>query len=590
MDESSPDPRVGAVLDGRYRVTQRLAEGAMGVVYRGERIQLGRTVAIKFLRAPFATEPEFLTRFEREARAMSRLSHPHCVSVIDFGVADVPYVVMEFVTGQSLDDVLDRGPVPAERAVAIVRQVLAALAHAHGQDIVHRDIKAANVMLTEATGFGDHVKLLDFGLAKLRDRPSDVSSAHIVVGTPSYMAPEQSLARPADARSDVYSTGILLFELLAGEKPFRADQTVDLLRMHRDEPVPAIAEVCPDAVVAPGLEAVVVKALAKDPDARYQSAIEFAAALDGVTAVGAAQGDDDALPYARTQAMDAEPPPRKAGRRGLGVLVGLALLGGAGALYARIAPDSAEPPPMTRNGDRPAVITAADETPTMVLEADDLADQRDAGGVDGGPRDAALGDAAIADADFLLDDDDAGEESLPPEERDEPVPAVAEEAGEPAVEEAPPEEEQEATMPAPRRVVRTLADVKALLAEGKKAEAIRGLRKLRTEMPRSAYVPYLLGNLYFDRMWWTDGIKSYREAIRRNRVYRKKVTLNKNLIRALGSNKTRGKAAWTFQNLIGRAALPHLRRAAKADKNRLVRLRAANLVKVLSKKRRKRRR
>jgi serine/threonine-protein kinase len=141
----------------------------MGVVYRGERLQLGRAVAIKFLHAAFAGRPEIMRRFETEARAMSRLAHPHCVSVMDYGVEEgAPYLVMDFVHGKTLRTLLDEGELTTARSLHIMRQLLAGLAHAHGQGIIHRDIKPANIMLTEATGTGDHVRILDFGLAKLR--------------------------------------------------------------------------------------------------------------------------------------------------------------------------------------------------------------------------------------------------------------------------------------------------------------------------------------------------------------------------------------------------------------------------------------
>src|SRR5690606_19634513 len=148
-----------------------------------ERLKIGRQVAIKFLHESYAQDPQFIARFERETVVMSRLAHPHCVSVIDFGVAGAPYVVMEYVAGRTLRSLVERGPVGVQRAVHITRQILAGLAHAHAQSIVHRDIKPANVMLTEATGTGDHVRILDFGLATLRGAQSaDLSHTQIVLG------------------------------------------------------------------------------------------------------------------------------------------------------------------------------------------------------------------------------------------------------------------------------------------------------------------------------------------------------------------------------------------------------------------------
>src|SRR5262249_34482497 len=213
------DSRIGAVVGGRYRLTEQIAVGGMGVVYRAERIQLGRTVAIKFLHPSFAGRGDILRRFENEARAMGRLAHPHCVSVMDFGVEDgMPYLVMDFVHGETLREILDAGGMPLPRALAIFRQILAGVAHAHGQGIIHRDLKPANVMVTEATGTGDHVRILDFGLAKLAGGTAgDTSHSNLAIGTPSYMAPEQARGGTVDARTDIYSLGVLLFELVTGE-------------------------------------------------------------------------------------------------------------------------------------------------------------------------------------------------------------------------------------------------------------------------------------------------------------------------------------------------------------------------------------
>ena len=196
----------------------------MGIVYRGERVGLERIVAIKFLHSEVAASEQFRKRFEIEARAMSRLSHPHCVSVIDFGMADVPYFVMDYVTGRPLGKLIEQGPLPTRRALHITRQLLAGLAHAHSQGIVHRDIKPDNLILDEALGTRDHLRILDFGLAKLRDFGVDLTSG-LAIGTPSYMAPEQTLSEPVDTRTDLYAVGIVLHEMLTGTKPFKADST-----------------------------------------------------------------------------------------------------------------------------------------------------------------------------------------------------------------------------------------------------------------------------------------------------------------------------------------------------------------------------
>lgn len=250
----------------------------MGVVYRGERIALGRAVAVKFLHAQYSSNADSVKRFEREAKLASRLEHPNVVSVIDFGVDSTPYIVMDFVAGMTLRELLEDGPVEPRRAVGIARQILAGLAHAHEHDVIHRDVKPPNVMLTKATAAGDHVQLLDFGLAKMRD--VDQTSASVIVGTPSYMSPEQASGGTADERSDIYSTGLVLFELLTGSKLFDADEPLALLRMHIEQPPDSLTEREPDGEFSLELEAVVRTSLAKDRDERYQTAADMLAALD----------------------------------------------------------------------------------------------------------------------------------------------------------------------------------------------------------------------------------------------------------------------------------------------------------------------
>ncbi|MBZ0236503.1 MAG: serine/threonine protein kinase, partial [Deltaproteobacteria bacterium] len=275
------DPRLGAVLDARYRVIEPLAAGGIGVVYRGERVKLGREVAIKFLHAWAAAEETFVKRFEREAMAMARLQHPNCAQVIDTGVhEDEPYVVMELVGGEALIDLLDRGSVPAARAIEIVRQILAALDHAHAQGVIHRDIKPSNIQIMTSTEFGDQVKVLDFGLAKLMESAGGGLTGHYAVGTPTYMPPEQSRGEDVDARTDLYATGLVLFELLTGGPPFVGEEPTDVIIAHQTKPPPLLSERKPEAKFSAALEAVVMRALAKAPGDRYASAAEMARALE----------------------------------------------------------------------------------------------------------------------------------------------------------------------------------------------------------------------------------------------------------------------------------------------------------------------
>ena len=289
------DPLVGATIDGRYRIKARLGQGGVGAVYEGEHTETRRPVAVKVLHAIFAGTDEFHRRFEREARAASRLTHPSCVSVIDFGRVErvepvqagakllgIPYLVMEFVRGQSLADRLERPITPTE-AVVITRGVLSALKHAHGLGIVHRDIKPANIMLVEGGGTGLLVKLLDFGLAKMAGDAGDgdgaepLTQAGMVFGTPGYLSPEQAAGKPADARSDLYALGVVLYEMVAGRRPFLRDDPIDVVRDHLQTLPPPPRSF--GAPISDALEAVILRALAKDPSGRWSSAEEMSAAL-----------------------------------------------------------------------------------------------------------------------------------------------------------------------------------------------------------------------------------------------------------------------------------------------------------------------
>jgi eukaryotic-like serine/threonine-protein kinase len=297
---SGPDPRIGTVLHDRYLILQRLAAGAMAVVYRGERLRLKRPVAIKFLQESYASSDDGMRRFEREAMVMSQLSHPNCVAVTDFGSDQgAPYLVMDFINGRSLREVQGVEPrLPAGRAVEIVRQLLAGLTHAHGHGIVHRDIKPENILLSPVEGHGEQVRILDFGLAKLQSEGTNTTG--MAIGTPSYMSPEQTIGERADEHADVYSTGIILYELLTGTKPFHAESAFDLMRLHREAAAPPLAQAAPDLRFSAALEEVVARALAKQREARFPSAGAFLTALE-------------ATPEARGVAVAAETVSRRSG-------------------------------------------------------------------------------------------------------------------------------------------------------------------------------------------------------------------------------------------------------------------------------------
>jgi serine/threonine protein kinase len=271
----------GTVLDGRYQVIEPIAEGAMGAVYRGERLKLGRAVAIKIMHHELPDELASRQRFEREAKLMALLEHPNCVSVIDFGIHDEkPFLVMDLVRGTSLLELLDKvGHLDIQRSADIIRQVLSGLAHAHELGIVHRDIKPANIMISEKAGFGQQVRILDFGLARLQEATGTKLTTGIVVGTPNYMAPEQCKGGDIDSRTDLYACGVMLFEMLTGRKPFVANDPIQVVRKHLTERPPTLASAEPNVDFGE-LEAVVARALAKSPADRFESAVDMAKAVD----------------------------------------------------------------------------------------------------------------------------------------------------------------------------------------------------------------------------------------------------------------------------------------------------------------------
>ena len=287
---NSADPLIGRKLDGRYEVLERLGEGGAGVVYRGRQTHLGRFVAIKVLHQDTASSTEWRRRFQREAIALSVLAHPNVVPVTDFGVDHgVPFLVMELLEGQTLGALIKEGPLPLWRALEIARQTLRVLAFSHIKGVVHRDLKPTNVFLQALPDQADHVRLLDFGMAKFVEgsssrAPAELTRAGVMIGTPAYMSPEQVKGAPTDARTDVYAAGLLLFELLAGRRPFVADSPEGYLAAHLTAPVPSLAQLRPGLARASLFQAVVEQAMAKKPAERFKDAYAMAVALEDVVA------------------------------------------------------------------------------------------------------------------------------------------------------------------------------------------------------------------------------------------------------------------------------------------------------------------
>jgi serine/threonine-protein kinase len=465
-----PDPLIGAIVDGRWRVTERLGRGGMGTVYRGERIKLGKSVALKFLDEGFARSKPGLARFDREARAISRLHHAHCVSIIDFGVHHGrPFIVMEYVAGKPLGRVMGTPEMTPARAAQIMRQMLDVLRHAHAHGVVHRDLKPDNVMLAEVTGNADFVKILDFGLARIIsvDEPS-ISLPAVVAGTPSWMSPEQAAGKKVDHRSDLFSAGAILYGMCTGRKPFRGDDLNDVMRQVRDaKPIPP-RKLAP--TLSEGLERVILKAMAASADDRYYTAADFLSALEATR---------------EAKALERRRPGR---RRAAVMLVALAMGGGAYAARDRLARWLDEG--RARLGERRRTSSPTSTSPRARREP--------------APLEATPMEPALA----------REHEVATPNPK--PGPTLA------------------APTAAVATVDPVRARIDELIDADKLVEAEKALRAVLPAQRGAAWPRLLLGEVYFRRLWRADASAAFEEALRLDPELRHDRRLGDRLCVALG--------------------------------------------------------
>jgi eukaryotic-like serine/threonine-protein kinase len=371
---------IGRTLSERYRIVSLVAMGGMGAIYRAEHLLMRKHVAVKVLHPEIEGFPELVARFEREAVAGAHIEHPNVATASDFGKFDggSAFLVLGFIEGITVRELIDRGPVPPRRAAWITRQVAAGLTAVHQKGVVHRDIKPKNIMIVEdGAGGDDVVKLIDFGLAKVpveelsalaqdADNPRrSLTQAGVVLGTLGYLAPEAALGtRSILAPADLYALGVVFYEMLSGKAPFEGTDAARVFLQHRTAPVPALRERNPDVDVPPELEQIVRRMLEKDPDARYPSAGALVAALD--EALGIAPSSERGAPSVLPAAYEQ---PKKKSRALLWIGAVLVLAASALALRAMMKPKAIAEVPPAASTSAPAPVEAPPKPPPRAPDA-----------------------------------------------------------------------------------------------------------------------------------------------------------------------------------------------------------------------------
>jgi serine/threonine protein kinase len=368
---AAADPYLGKMVAGKFKIEKLLGQGGMGKVYLALNVALDQKVVLKVLLPEYGQDPDTVKRFQHEGRAASRLRHPNVIQVMDFGAMEdgTLYMAMEFLPGKDLAHLIQNEfPLGDRRIARIASQILAALTEAHAQNIIHRDLKPENVMIEQRRGDPDFVKVLDFGIAKITDAKTKLTAAGLVCGTPEYMSPEQAKGADLDPRSDLYSVGVIIYQMVTGLLPFESDTPVGFLMKHLTEPPMPPSQRQPEVEVPAELEAFIMKALSKNADDRFASAEEMRDALlaavpDAASApVRTASGASIPRPAtpaaptakaapsaAKAKTAASEPLPAKSGSKAGLIAAAVALVviaGGAGAFFAlRGGGEKAAPPP-----------------------------------------------------------------------------------------------------------------------------------------------------------------------------------------------------------------------------------------------------
>jgi len=536
------DPLIGAVLGDRYLIISQIGVGGMGAVYRAQHTTLKRELAIKVLLPEFGGKDEFVRRFEREAESASRLSHPHIIAVTDFGRTPegLLFLAMEYLDGRSLTSIIREGPLGVARAVGIARQILAGLNRAHGAGVVHRDLKPDNIMLIDREGNRDFVKILDFGIAKVTDPTPGreaLTQAGMVFGTPEYLSPEQALGDTIDARADLYALGVIMFEMLAGQRPFESDDKVRIISMHLSHVVPRLAAVNPALDVPRAIEEVVAQALEKPRENRFASAAAMLVALDeaerlaGAEGAGGLRGRPTSTTASDTRATSTSATAALTTAGGRDTVASAAISASGGPIASPAASSSSSLPSA-----RPRRIRQ------LAIAGVALAALGTAAGVLAWRRSSTPGTVATGRV-------------RPPQQ--------------PSAE-----------------VAARIRGIEGLLSTGELVKARVALEQLLAEDPRVARVHYLLGRLAFADDRRAEGLARYREALTLDPGFRGDPVLLEHVAAALGDAKVADAALDLAIEKIGQPAAEQLVKIANGPGELHRRQRAARALEELGQGRR----
>jgi serine/threonine protein kinase len=572
-DEHDPSELIGRTLGDEYKVTGLVGVGGIGRVYRAEHLVLKRPVALKVLLEQYQCVPALQRRFEREAMALAALSHPNIVTITDYvSTKDATFLVMELVEGKELVDLLNVPSFTSADAFAVMEQILSSLAYAHAREVIHRDLKPQNVLVRLLPGGRYHAEILDFGLAKFMDGSGpgqNLTKTGLIVGTPAYMAPEQATGASSDQRADVYAAGIMFFEMLAGEHPWKGSEGADLLRQHLLAPVPKLAERCPGARVAPELETFIARALAKDGADRFADggamldaflALPRDAFVPGADKARTARAErptgyahtKPAVPAAISQpqrAVSAATSTRSIARiAGIATISALVL---AAIVFVAVdwATNSSSPPPPAvsaapeepRVPDAPREDEVTDEPEAPIAAGDEVSEEEAALEQDPDPTLDEIADAPLEET------EDVADVPAPP------PPAARPPAANPWAGSEPP----------------TLSRVHRRVARGS-AITKRHMRQVaayRRRHPNDVRATLLLAQAYTARSWLSAGLDQYRRAYRRQPSSRGDPRMQRDLVRMAGTESLHTEATAALVEIYGREATAAVERAIERERD-----------------------